>query len=131
MKDLSKFQVYKDAMELANAVMKSHGHFTHEFKYTLGNEAVTKSLALVDLVIEGLREYEDKRKKAHCFREAIKRADEIESRILLAGDNGCMDNEHMGWYIDTIPSIRKQLEGLANSQARQNGSSTDGQRTCD
>lgn len=27
MKDLSKFQVYKDAMELANAVMKSHGQF--------------------------------------------------------------------------------------------------------
>ena len=46
MADLSKYQVYTDAMELANAVMKSHGHYTREFKYTLGNETVTKALAL-------------------------------------------------------------------------------------
>ena len=131
MADISKFQVYNDTLQLVNATMKSHKHFIREFKYTLGDQIVVKALELMDLIGNGLREYKDRGKKEYYFREAIKRTDEIESRILLAGDNGCMDNEHMGWYIDTIPSIRKQLEGLANSQARQNGSSTDGQRTCD
>ena len=130
MTDLSKFQVYNDALELANATMKSHTHFIREFKYTLGDQIVVKALDLMDLVVRGLREF-DKTEKAKNFREAIKRTDEIESRILLAADNGCMDNEHAGWYIDTVPNIRKQLEGLANSQARQNGNSTDCQRTCD
>ena len=130
MADISKCQVYNDTLQLVNATMKSHKHFIREFKYTLGDQIVTKALELMDFVGRGLREF-DKREKAKNFREAIIRTDEIESRILLAADNGCMDNEHMGWYIDTIPSIRKQLEGLANSQARQNGSSTDGQRTCD
>ena len=130
MADLSKFQVYNDTLLLVNATMKSHKHFIREFKYTLGDQIVTKALELMDFVGRGLREF-DKREKAKNFREAIIRTDEIESRILLAADNGCMDNEHAGWYIDTIPNIRKQLEGLANSQARQNGNSTDCQRTCD
>ena len=130
MADLSKFQVYNDTLQLVNATMKSHKHFIREFKYTLGDQIVTKALELMDFVGRGLREF-DKREKAKNFREAIIRTDEIESRILLAADNGCMDNEHAGWYIDTIPNIRKQLEGLANSQARQNGNSTDCQRTCD
>lgn len=132
MADLSKFQVYNDTLQLVNATMKSHKHFIREFKYTLGDQIVVKALELMDLIGNGLREYKDRGKKEYYFREAIKRTDEIESRILLAGDNNCMDNEHMGWYIDTIPSIRKQLEGLANStHARHNGLSTDGQRTCD
>ena len=130
MADISKFQVYNDTLQLVNATMKSHKHFISEFKYTLGDQIVTKALELMDFVGRGLREF-DKREKAKNFREAIIRTDEIESRILLAADNGCMDNEHAGWYIDTIPNIRKQLEGLANSQARQNGNSTDCQRTCD
>jgi len=130
MADISKFQVYNDTLQLVNATMKSHKHFIREFKYTLGDQIVTKALELMDFVGRGLREF-DKREKAKNFREAIIRTDEIESRILLAADNGCMDNEHAGWYIDTIPNIRKQLEGLANSQARQNGNSTDCQRTCD
>ena len=130
MADISKFQVYNDTLQLVNATMKSHKHFIREFKYTLGDQIVTKALELMDFVGRGLREF-DKREKAKNFREAIIRTDEIESRILLAADNGCMDNEHTGWYIDTIPNIRKQLEGLANSQARQNGNSTDCQRTCD
>lgn len=126
MADLSQFKVYDDTLQLVNASMKSHTHFTKEFKYTLGDQIVTKALELMDLIGSGLREY-DKRKKEHYFREAIKRTDEIESRILLAGDNNCIGNEHMGWYIDIIPKIRKQLEGLANSLARQNGSFTDSQ----
>lgn len=130
MADISKFQVYNDTLQLVNATMKSHKHFIREFKYTLGDQIVTKALELMDFVGRGLREF-DKREKAKNFREAIIRTDEIESRILLAADSGCMDNEHAGWYIDTIPNIRKQLEGLANSQARQNGDSTDCQRTCD
>lgn len=130
MADISKFQVYNDTLQLVNATMKSHKHFIREFKYTLGDQIVTKALELMDFVGRGLREF-DKREKAKNFREAIIRTDEIESRILLAADNGCMDNEHAGWYIDTIPNIRKQLEGLANSQARQNGNSMDCQRTCD
>lgn len=130
MADISKFQVYNNTLQLVNATMKSHKHFIREFKYTLGDQIVTKALELMDFVGRGLREF-DKREKAKNFREAIIRTDEIESRILLAADNGCMDNEHAGWYIDTIPNIRKQLEGLANSQARQNGNSTDCQRTCD
>lgn len=130
MADISKCQVYNDTLQLVNATMKSHKHFIREFKYTLGDQIVTKALELMDFVGRGLREF-DKREKAKNFREAIIRTDEIESRILLAADNGCMDNEHAGWYIDTIPNIRKQLEGLANSQARQNGNSTDCQRTCD
>ena len=130
MSELSKFKVYTDALEIVNAVLKSHKHFIHEYKYTLGNETVTKSLQMMDAVIEGLREY-DKGKKADRYRDAIKYADEVESRILLASDNQCMDNEHAGWYIDHIPALRKQPEGLVNSLARRNGSSTDGQRTCD
>ena len=123
MADLSKYQVYTDAMELSNAVMKSHGHYTREFKYTLGNETVTKALALIDCVVRGLNGY-DKKRKQRNYLDAIDLTQEIESRILLAADNQCIDNEHAGWYIDHIPALRKQLEGLANSLARQIGEAT-------
>ena len=123
MADLSKYQVYTDAMELANAVMKSHGHYTREFKYTLGNETVTKALVLIDCVVRGLNGY-DKKRKQRNYLDAIDLTQEIESRILLAADNQCIDNEHAGWYIDHIPALRKQLEGLANSLARQIGEAT-------
>ena len=123
MADLSKYQVYTDAMELANTVMKSHGHYTREFKYTLGNETVTKALALIDCVVRGLNGY-DKKRKQRNYLDAIDLTQEIESRILLAADNQCIDNEHAGWYIDHIPALRKQLEGLANSLARQIGEAT-------
>ena len=68
MADLSKYQVYTDAMELANAVMKSHGHYTREFKYTLGNETVTKALALIDCVVRGLNGYDKKRKQRNYLK---------------------------------------------------------------
>jgi hypothetical protein len=103
--------------------MKSHGHYTREFKYTLGNETVTKALALIDCVVRGLNGY-DKKRKQRNYLDAIDLTQEIESRILLAADNQCIDNEHAGWYIDHIPALRKQLEGLANSLARQIGEAT-------
>ena len=56
MADLSKFQVYNDTLRLVNATMKSHRHFIKEFKYTLGDQIVVKSLELMDLVGNGLRE---------------------------------------------------------------------------
>ncbi len=129
MTDLSQYPAYTKAMELANEVMKSRKHYG-EFKHTLGNETVTKSLALVDCVIRGLDGF-DKKRKLKNFLEAIDLTQEIESRILLAADNQCLGDEYAGWYIDNIPDLRKQLEKLANSQKSQLGLSTDGQRTCD
>lgn len=123
MADLSKYQAYTDAMQLANAVMKSHQHYKREFKYTLGDETVRKALALIDCVVRGLGGF-DKRRKRQNFLDAIDLTQEIESRILLAADNQCIGNEHAGWYIDHIPQLRKQLEGLANSLARQIGEAT-------
>jgi hypothetical protein len=129
MADLSKYEVYTRAMELADAVMKSYQHF-HVFRYTLGTNTVNKSLELIDCVVRGLDGF-DKKRKLKNFLEAIDLTQEIESRILLAADNQCLGNEYAGWYIDNIPDLRKQLEKLANSQKSQLGLSTDGQRTCD
>lgn len=56
MADLSQFKVYDDTLQLVNASMKSHAHFTKEFKYTLGDQIVTKALELMDLIGSGLRE---------------------------------------------------------------------------
>ena len=56
MADISKFQVYNDTLQLVNATMKSHKHFIREFKYTLGDQIVTKALELMDLIGNGLRE---------------------------------------------------------------------------
>ena len=123
MADLSKYQVYTDALQLANAVMKSRKHFTRELKYALGDDTIRKSLALVDCVVRGLNGF-DKRRKRQNFLDATDLTQEIESRILLAADNQCIDNQHAGWYIDHIPALRKQLEGLANSLARQIGEAT-------
>lgn len=120
MADLSKYQVYTDALKIANAVMKSHKHFTREFKYTLGDDTVRKSLAMVDSVVRGLNGFDKKQKRQH-YLDAIDLTQDIESRILLAADNQCIGNEHAGWYIDNIPRLRRQLEGLANSLTRQIG----------
>lgn len=117
MADLSKYQAYNDALKLCNAAMKSHSHFKREFKYTLGDEIVKKSLALVDCVVRGLDGFDRDRKRRNIL-EAINLTTEIESRILLAADNNCMDNVHAGWYLDHIPQLRRQLEGLSNSLAR-------------
>ena len=117
MADLSKYQAYTDAMSLCNAVMKSHHHYKREFRYTLGDDTVKKSLELVDCVIRGLDGYDRERKRRNIL-NAINLCQEIESRILLAADNDCLDNRHAGWYLDLIPKLRRQLEGLSNSLAR-------------
>lgn len=113
-------------MNLADQVMKSHSHFKNGLKYTLGNETVTKSLALIDCVVCGLIRF-DKEQKKQKFFSAVELTQMIESRILLASNNGCIGDEYLGWYIDNIPDLRKQLEKLANSQTSQSGLSTDGQ----
>lgn len=122
MADLSKYEVYTRAMELADAVMKSYQHF-HVFRYTLGANTFNKSLELIDCVIRGLDGFDKKRKRQN-FLDAIDITQEIESRILLASNNQCIGDDYAGWYIDNIPELRKQLEKLANSLARQNGEVT-------
>ena len=122
MADLSKYEVYTRAMELADAVMKSYQHF-HVFWYTLGTNTVNKSLELIDCVVRGLDGF-DKKRKLQNFLDAIDLTQEIESRILLASNNQCIGDDYAGWYIDNIPELRKQLEKLANSLARQNGEVT-------
>lgn len=122
MADLSKYEVYTRAMELADAVMKSYQHF-HVFRYTLGTNTVNKSLELIDCVVRGLDGF-DKKRKLQNFLDAIDLIQEIESRILLASNNQCIGDDYAGWYIDNIPELRKQLEKLANSLARQNGEIT-------
>lgn len=123
MADLSKYQAYTDAISLCNAVMKSHHHYKREFRYTLGDDTVKKSLELVDCVIRGLDGYDRERKRRNIL-DAINLCQEIESRILLAADNNCMDDVHAGWYIDNIPQLRRQLEGFSNSLARQRDTDT-------
>lgn len=123
MADLSKYQAYNDALKLSDAAMKSHTHFPREFKYTLGDEIVKKSLELVDCVVRGLDGYDRERKRRNIL-GAINLTQEIESRILLAADNNCMDDVHAGWYIDNIPQLRRQLEGLSNSLARRSDTGT-------
>ena len=122
MADLSKYEVYTRAMELADAVMKSYQH-VHVFRYTLGANTFNKSLELIDCVIRGLDGFDKKRKRQN-FLDAIDITQEIESRILLASNNQCIGDDYAGWYIDNIPELRKQLEKLANSLARQNGEVT-------
>lgn len=123
MADLSKYQAYNDALKLSDAAMKSHTHFPREFKYKLGDEIVKKSLELVDCVVRGLDGYDRERKRRNIL-GAINLTQEIESRILLAADNNCMDNVHAGWYLDHIPQLRRQLEGLSNSLARRSDTGT-------
>ena len=123
MADLSKYQAYNDALKLSDAAMKSHTHFPREFKYTLGDEIVKKSLELVDCVVRGLDGYDRERKRRNIL-GAINLTQKIESRILLAADNNCMDNVHAGWYLDHIPQLRRQLEGLSNSLARRSDTGT-------
>ena len=123
MADLSKYQAYNDAMSLCNAVMKSHCHYKREFKYTLGDDTVRLSLELVDCVIGGLDGYDRDRKRRNIL-DAIKLTQKIESRILLAADNQCLDNVHAGWFLDLIPRLRRQLEGLSNSLARRSDTVT-------
>lgn len=122
MADLSKYEVHNRAVELADAVMKSYQHF-HVFRYTLGTNTVNKSLELIDCVVRGLDGF-DKKRKLQNFLDAIDLTQEIESRILLAANNQCIGDEYTGWYIDNIPELRKQLEKLANSLARQIGVDT-------
>lgn len=123
MAELSKYQVYTDALRIVNAVLKSHRHFVREYRYTLGDSAVCKALDMLDSIGHGLTYYEKKKKLQHIL-DAIDLSQALESRLLLAADNNCMDDVHAGWYIDHLPKLRKQLERLANSLARQSGEAT-------
>lgn len=123
MADLTKYKAYNDAMQLSNAVIKTYRHFPNDLRHTIGKSLVFISLDLIDCVAEGLDGYDKERKQRNIL-EAIKLTRKIESRMLLAADNQCLDNEHAGWYIEHIPNLRRQLEGFSNSLARQRDTDT-------
>lgn len=120
---LSKFDIYKDCLTLSNELIKSRRNFPKELMYDLGSDMLKHGFELLDEVVFMLNAFDKSAKLAHA-RRALDELQIVETRVLMAADNHCMDDVHMGWYIDTIPGIRSQLEGFANSLARQSGAAT-------